>query len=369
MSFFDEAEEPRTAPPTQPRRRRLSGGGQRPPSNRQSIQTRRAVVIVALLVVVVLIALGVHSCQVSARNSALKDYSNNVASLITESNNTGKQLFDVLSNSSGSSNATGMQNSINQALSSARDQLSHAKSLSVPSAAETANQHLLLALQMRVNAIYNIAKQIQPALGNQTSKDAVNAIAAQMAQLYASDVVYKDYTTTELASALHGAGIAVGGATGQEIAAGQFVPDVAWVTPDFIASELHVAAPTSSHSGKVAPGLHGHELNSVSVNGTTLQTGATNTIPASPAPTFTLNFTNGGTNNEFNVVCKVTVSGTSNSGQSVVAETFAGKPATCKVTLKSAPPTGTGTVVATIERVPGETDIANNTLSFPVTFQ
>lgn len=323
---------------------------------------------VVLLIVVVLIALGVHSCQVSARNSSLKTYSTNVASLIAESNNTGTSLFRVLSSAAGSSNATGVQNSINQTLSSANQQLKRAQNLDVPDEVKAAHKNLLLALQMRANGISNIASQIQPALGNQDSKDAIDAIAAQMAQLYASDVVYKDYTTTELAAALHSAGIAVGGADGQQIAAGQFVPDVSWVTPQFIASELHVTL-AGSTTGKVAPGLHGHELNSVSVGGTTLQTGSPNTIPAKPAPSFTLNFTNSGTNNETNVRCKVSVSGTSVSGQTVVPETIAGKQTSCKVTLSASPSTGTATVVATIEPVPGEKNASNNSLSFPVTFQ
>ena len=225
-------------------------------------------------------------------------------------------------------------------------------------------------MQMRADAIAKIAMQIQPALGNQASKDAIYAIAAETARLYASDVVYKNYATVQLARALHSAGIAVGGADGQPIAAGQFVPNVNWVTPQFIATELNVTlSGGATPTGPIAPGLHGHELNSVSVGGSTLQTGSPNTIPASPAPTFTLNFTNSGTNNETNVICKVTVSGSSDSGQTTVAQTIAGKPATCKVTLKSPPSKGTATVVATIERVPGEKRISNNSLSFPVTFQ
>ena len=42
----------------------------------------------------------------------------------------------------------------------------------------------------------------------------------------------------------------------------------------------------------------------MSVGGNQLQSGSTNTLPASPAPTFTLNLTNGGTNNEHNVTAR-----------------------------------------------------------------
>ena len=48
---------------------------------------------VALLIVVVLIAIGVHSCQVSQRNSALRNYSDSVASLVRASNQAGQRFF------------------------------------------------------------------------------------------------------------------------------------------------------------------------------------------------------------------------------------------------------------------------------------
>ena len=367
MSFFDEVDEPPTPPRTQTRRRRPSGTGRRPPSGQQSIQARRAVAAVVLLVVVILIALGVHSCQVSARNSAMRSYTNNVSSIITASNQTGSQLFGILSSGISSSNGTSVYNSITQTLSRARTELSQTENLSVPDQLKDADQQLLLAMHMRVDGIDNIAQEIQPALGSSASKDAVYSIAGEIARLYSSDVVYLDYASHQIVAALHGAGIAVGAPNGETIAAGHFVPDVQWVQPTFVASELHVSLP-SSKSTKFVPGLHGHALNSVSVAGTTLQTGSPNTIPASPPPTFVLSFTNGGNFNETNVVCKVTVSGTSDSGQTTVPETFAGKSATCSVKLSSSPASGTATVVATVEPVPGERNTSNNSLSFPVTF-
>lgn len=331
------------------------------------MRARQAVAVVALVIIIILIAVGVHSCQVSAANSALRDYSNSVASLIQQSDEAGSQFFTILASASGSS-GTSLQTQIDQTRVHAVAELANAKSIGVPDAAKPAQQQLLLALQMRLDGITNIAAQIQPALGTSTSKeDAINSIAAEMARFYASDVVYKDYAVPQLVSALHGAGIGVGGTNGQRIQGGQFLPNIEWLNPTFIAGELHVSLP-STHAGKIAPGSHGHQLNSVSVGGTTLQTGSTNSIPASPAPTFTLNFTNSGSNNETNVVCKVTVNGTGVSGQATVAQTIAGQSATCQVPLSKAPPRGTYTVEATIEGVPGEKNLSNNSQSFPVTF-
>jgi hypothetical protein len=370
LSFFDEVDEPRTPPRTPPRRRRPSGTGRRPPGrppdDQQSIQVRRGIAAAALLIVVILIALGVRSCQNSARVSALQDYSNSVSSLIQQSDQTGKQLFNVLSSGGGQGAGQSIQNQINQARVSAESELSRARGTSVPGEVTGANRNLLQTFRMRADGITRIATEIQPALGNASAKQAIYAIAGGMALFYGSDVLYKDYTAPAIAGALNGAGIAVG----SRISSGQFVPNVEWVLPSFIATELGTTLPGAvGATGKVAPGLHGHSLDSVSVNGTTLQTGSTNTITASPAPTFTLNFTNGGVNTEHNVICKVSVTGTNVAGQTVVPQTTPKEHATCKVTFTSSPGAGTQSVVATIAPVPGETNKANNTLTFPVTFQ
>ena len=140
----------------------------------------------------------------------------------------------MLSSGPNSSDASSVQDQINQTLGSANSQLSRTRSLSVPDQMKTAQQTLLQAMQLRADGIQTIANEIQPALGTSTSKDAVYKIAGGTAALYASDVLYKDYVTKQMASALHGAGIAVGAPNGVAISGGQFVPDVAWV-----AAELH----------------------------------------------------------------------------------------------------------------------------------
>lgn len=366
MSFFDEADEPRTAP----QRRRPAGSGRRPPSDRQAIQVRRAVAATAIVILVILVVLGVHSCQVSQRNSALRDYNNNVASLIQSSDQTGSQFFGVLSGAQGSGNAAGLQNHIDQLRMTAEDQLSKARGLSVPSEVASTQQNFVLTMQMRRDGIANIAQQIQPALANATSQDAINKIATEMARFYASDVVYKSYTLTRLAAALNSAGISVGGSNGQQMNSGQFLPDVRWLTASFVAKQLHVSFSTPGASNAPpAPGIHGHRLDSCSVGSTTLQAGASATTPASPPPTFTCQLTNDGQNPETNVTVKISVGGTSASGQTVVPQTTPGAQSTATITLNSSPPAGTYTVTATIEKVPGETVTTHNTQTYQITFQ
>lgn len=328
---------------------------------------RRIAAAAVILVLLILIVVGVRGCQSSARKSALQDYTNSVSSLIQQSDGAGRKLFGALTGGGGTGNATMLQTSINDTRVSADSQLSGAKALSVPDEMRGAQQDLLLVMQMRRDGIANIATEIQPALGSTANRDALNGIATQMARFYASDVLYKGYAAPLIAGALNGVGIAVGGPNGETIDAGQFLPDTGWLTPSFIATKL--GASSATPSGKPAPGTHGHSLDSVSVGGTTLQTGSTNTLPASPAPTFTLSFTNAGTNAETNVKLTVTISGTTSTGQTIVPQTTAGQSATGRVTLSSSPPAGTYTVTATVAAVAGEGNKSNNSLSFPVTFQ
>jgi hypothetical protein len=329
---------------------------------------RRVVLAVVVVVAIILIAVLVNSCETSARNSALKDYNNSVASLNARSVQTGANFFKALAG--GTSDPTSLQTSLSQAANDGLSELNNAKGLSVPDEVKGAQQQFVSALQMRKDGMSNIANQVQPALQSTTSKDAVNTIAAEMARFYASDVLYKDYTVPQIVGALRAAGITVGGLGGQQLNSSQFLPSIDWLDPQHVATALHVSLPSSSGQPQtIAPGLHGHALNSVSVGGSTLQTGSANSIPASPAPTFTLNFTNTGQNTETNVKCRVTVSGTSVSGQTIVPQTTAGESTSCQVTLSAPPPKGSHNVTAEIVPVPGEKNTANNSLTFPVTFQ
>jgi hypothetical protein len=326
---------------------------------------------VALVIVIVLIAVGVNSCQSSARKSAVQDYANSLNSVITKSQATSRSLFGILSSGINANNITQKSQQINQTRQSAENVLNQAQGLSVPSAAKTANSRLVFLLQKRLDGITNIAEQIQPALGGTSvSRDAVNQIAGEMARFYSSDVDYKDYVAPALVSALHANHIAVGGTDGVAVSNDQFLQSIDWLQPQFVAAQLNVTLPSSGggKNGKPVTGLHGHMLTSVSVAGTTLVTGGSNTVTASPTPTFDITFDNGGDFNETDVTCKVTVRNTSVTGTKVVPETFAGKTATCSVTLNTSPPHGTYNVVVTIAKVPGEKNISNNTKTYPVSF-
>src|SRR5581483_3715542 len=147
---------------------------------------------------------------------------------------------------------------LNETRVSSDSQLSKVKSLSVPDEMRGAQQDVLLAFQMRRDGIEQIAARIQEALGTSTNRDALNSIAAQMARFYASDVVYKDYAIPLIIGALKAASIGIGGTNGETIETGQFLPDLQWLQPSFVAGKI--GAQGATPTGKPAPGLHGHSL-------------------------------------------------------------------------------------------------------------
>jgi hypothetical protein len=374
LSFFDEVDEPprterRTTPRatsrTGPRGRRPSGpgGGRRPPNDQHAIQVRRLVAAAIIVVIIIVMALLIHSCQVSATNSALQDYTNSVSSLNQQSAANGRQLFTQLAEAAGSSSPTNVRNGLNQILNSEQRIYKKAQATSVPDQVKSGNAYFLWALRARVDGIRGIANEIEHALSTAATAASVNALAVETAKFYASDVMYKDYALPQIYGALHAAGTRFSPINGD-----QFLPNIKWLDPAFLGRTLNVNVPGAQPT-KATPGLHGHSLDSVSVNGTALTPGGTNAVPASPIPSFTLSFSNGGTNNEHNVKCKVAINGTSVSGTGTVAETVAGKSAICTAKLDAAPPKGTQTVVATIEKVLGEKNLANNTKTYTVTFQ
>jgi hypothetical protein len=370
LSFFDETDEP----PTTRSARRPTRPSRRAPDEQRTILIRRAVAGVAIVVVIIALAVGVHSCQVSSRNSALKSYNATVGSLVQQSDITGGKVFTDLT-SPKSNQALGVQTDLNNLKVSAQSELQQAQNLSPPGEVQTAQQNFVVAMSLRRDGISDIASNFQPALSRSTAQTAINSIAVDMQKFLASDVVYTTQTAPEIAAALHAAGIPVGGANGETIQATSFLPDLGWLVPSYIAGKLgsSVSSSSAAASGSCPSGQTcGHALNSVSVGGVALSTGGGNTIPSSPAPVFDANFTNTGTNPEAGVTVTVSVAPTAGgaaiTGQKVVAATQPGQTYDAQITLSKTPPTGAAQVTVTVEKVAGETNVANNSLQFPVTF-
>jgi hypothetical protein len=342
----------------------------------QTLLVRRLVAAGAVVVVLVLMVVLVKGCVDNRREAALKDYNRSVRTLVEQSRSgVSKPFFDALGGAA-SGEATQVQETINQLTSVAEEQLAQAGRLDAPDAMKQAQGDLELSLSLRRDGVAKIADLIQTALGDTAGAGrAVDDIAGQMQAFNASDVVYSQRVAPLILKGLKDDGIAASydGTAGEQVLPyGDFLPDISWMSPDFVAGQLGSSTSGGRTGGDPAPGLHGHQIDSVSVGGVDLTTDGSNRIPATPPPTFTVNFTNGGENDESNVkvTVEITGSGTPVRAQTIVPSTTAGEAATANVQLRASPSTsGPSTIRVTVDQVPGEETLDNNTASYTALFE
>ena len=321
-----------------------------------------------VVVIVIAMALLIKSCDSSATTSALKNYNVSVYRLISASDSNARNVLGPKELASG--NLTGITQALATAETNARADVSHAEDLHAPSQMAAAQSSLVTVMTLRQQGLLTIANNAQQAANKATSKDAVYKIAGGTSLLYASDVIYKTLVTPNIAKALNAAGIPIGTGGGEQpINGGQVITDLGWLNQTWIADKIGAQLSTAqANANNDQPGLHGHSLNYVTVDGTQLAEGGSYTIPADKARTWVLNVTNGGDWNEYDVGCSVKIESLSDEGTGEIPETISKQTSNCTVTLPANPTTGPYTVVATVDKVPGETNLANNTLNFTVTF-
>jgi hypothetical protein len=367
VSFFDEDDEPRRRTP---RPRRAAGGDVSADS--QTLLIRRAVAGVVVLLVFLLLVFVIKGCRNSQRESALKDYNSEVSAIASQSSRqVGTEFFRLLGQG-GSESPQDLQTAISGFKVQAEQQLGQAKALSVPDDMRSAQQSFLNTLEWRRDGLAYIAERIRTALGDSgdAADKAIKEIAGQMEVFLASDVSYNTRVTPTIKSVLADNDI-----TGQQTAQSPFLPDLAWLDAETVASKL--GQQLSAGAGRNAneptgPGLHGTNIDSVSYGDTTLQPDAPNQLTYSADSAFAVKFTNGGDNDEFDV--KVTLRIQGESGQPVTltdtVDQIAPKAAaTANLALDKAPPTGTAvTIKVRVAPVPGETKTDNNESEYQAIF-
>ena len=147
-----------------------------------------------------------------------------------------------------------------------------------------------------------------------------------MARFYASDVTYILYTTPLTSRR----SCTAPGDHNNEPSRRAGLPNLQWLTPNYISGQLGTSSSSSGGGGsssvknEPAGWVRSFWLNSVSVSGTHALLQRQQRPGPAHQPTFALNITNGvASTRRRNVVCKVTVGGT--SGQKVVPEITAGQ--------------------------------------------
>jgi hypothetical protein len=329
---------------------------------------RQGLALGGLVLLVLLLGLGIKGCLSGAKKRSLREYDQNVASLVQESDDqVGKPFFEQLSGSAGTGNALNLETQVNQLRVVSEDLVKRANKLDVPGEMRQAQSVLLLVLEMRRDALRKIADKLPSAQATGTTADqAIVQITGQMQLFYASDLVFKYRVAPLIKQALDNAG-----AEGQTVPDTNFFPTIKWLDASQVATRLGATLSASRRGGPVPPGSHGHELTSVSVAGTDLDPDTANRIPAGSNLTFTVKFQNQGENDETGVVARLSIEGAGSpvTAQATVPQTAAGTESSVDIPLRQAPPIGVPvTVTVSIEPVPGEKMVANNKKSYPMLF-
>jgi len=365
MTFLDETDE-------RPRR----SSSRRPPPHgpgvdSQTLWVRRLIALGVGVLLLILLVWGVHSCQVSRKHSAFRNYDRDVGALLQESDQESGELFTLLSKPSGNSaNPVDVTNNANGVRVQAEQLVDRASGISHPGELNNAQRYLLQTLSFRRDGIANIATQLRTALGDQGRQAAIAAIAGQMRNFDASDVVYSQRFVPEFQKQLKGQGL-LGEA---QIPKSAFLPDIAWLDPTTVADRIARIRGGGSATAPATPGLHGTSLGPVTVKpgGQTLSSAQAVAIPASANTSFDVQVTNGGDNDETNVSVRITISGTGFKPivtEQKIATLPKGTPQTVNVALSQTPPTGQPVNIAVqVLPVPGEKNVANNKATYRAIF-
>jgi len=376
VSFFDEDDEPvRTTSRPRPRPRRGSPAGGAA-ADSQQIYIRRAALGLGLVLIVVLLGLVVSSCRSNQAKQGLKDYNGKVNGIASESQQTGGEFFKLFAQDQPS--ASDLQTQINTLRVQAERTLEQAQGLSVPDDMVPAQQSLLIALELRRNALKTIGEQIRTALGDSGDQAdaAIGQMAGQMSAFSASDVLYRARVVPFIQDALKSKEIG-----GQVVSTSKFLPTVDWLSTQFIAQKLDQqltsGSGNSGDGGKGAqptgPGLHGTGLTATSVGNQTLQPGVSNQITYQPGMVFFVAFANQGDNDEFNIKVTLRIESESSSPITLTANVPSiakGAKATAELKLNRTPPLNTSAQIhVTVAAVPGEKKTDNNKSTYPALFK
>ncbi len=365
MSFFDEDDEPSTR--VRSRRPAVARGPSGRP-DRQTVLLRQIVLFGGLLVVVVLLIFIVRGCRQSAKETALKDYNSDVASIVRDSDSqVGKPFFDLLRNPSTGDLATQVAGYRVQA----DQQYQQAKRISTPGEMTAAQRSFLTAMEFRRDGLQQVADQIRTALSSDAEQAdrAIERIAGAMSLFLSSDVLYAQRVYPLIEQELRDADVGA-----QRLQRTQFFPGWQWLDPNTVADALgqQLSADAADGSGREpAPGLHGTGIDSVQVGDQTLDPDAPNRIAYGADTEFTVNFTNQGENDEVDIDVVLRIAG----GQEPIRVTrnvpsvAAGETATATLSLDSPPPFDTPVdITVEVKAVPGEEKTDNNKAEYSALF-
>ncbi len=355
LAFLDEEQDDLvvTEEPERPRRR--VGGPQR---RRQQFLVRRLIGVGVGLAFLILIVIAFRGCLEARSDRGLRNYAQDVGTIMQESEQRGTDFFDLLNAPSGSSSLD-FRNQVLANRDASQALLDRAENLDTPGQMDDAQAAVTQALTLRRNALSVIAENVGDATADAETADAITRISDQMGALYASDVLWIQIASPDIREILDQEGVDAG-----ELPAGNFMPDNA---ADFL-DQTELVTKLNGIVGQTATGgSHGLALYQSQIGDTTLSADSTTTVPAD-SQEVQIEVQNQGDSDETGIDVIVSIDGSELNGSLQALD--AGDIGTVKVPLTTKPQPGAETTIeVVVQPVPGEQVSDNNSATYTVIFE
>ena len=352
MAFLDE-EEQRVAAPEAPERPRREFTG--PERRRQQYLLRRLIAVGVGVGFLILLVIGFRGCLEARSDRGLRNYTQDIGTIMRESEQRGKDFFDTVESPDNSSIT--LQNRISSLRGASESLYDRAQKIGVPGQMDDAQNAAILSLRLRRDALDTISQSVGPAAARAETTDAIQAIQDKMGSLYASDILWSQVAVPEIDDVLQDEQVEA-----QDLPAGNFMPDDAldWLDQTRIAEVF--GGLTASDAGG---GTHGLGLLQTSIGGTTLSTDSPTMVP-DDSREIDVQVQNQGESDEAGITVVVTING---SELQDTIDLSAGESGTVKVPIQTLPQPGTETTVeVVVEPVAGEAVSDNNQATYTVIF-
>ncbi len=351
MAFLDEEEQ--TAAPLQPERPPRPPRG--PERKRQQFLLRRLIAVGLGVALLILLVVGFRGCLEARSDRGLRNYSQDIGTIMAESEQRGKDFFEAIEDST----EIELQNRVSSLRSASESLLDRAENLSVPDQMRDAQSATTLALRLRSDGLGSISASVTEAAADAERADAIETITDAMGAFYASDILWQQVASPEITQVLEDDGVEPA-----DLPAGNFMPENSGT--EFL-DQTEIATLFAGVGGDdAAAGLQGLGLVSTTLGGTTLDPDVTTSVP-SDASEVSVEVQNQGESEASSIGVTVTVDGS--ALETTIESLGPGETGTAKLTLNPLPQPGSEvTVEVLVEPVAGEADSSNNESSYTVTF-